>query len=46
MSAKNKALKKKVGSFERMNKERRHQGHKPVKDRASKGIYDFLDKFD
>lgn len=40
------ALKKKKGSFERMNEERKHQGHKPKTDRASKGLYGFLDKFD
>lgn len=45
--AKTKALSKKAGSsFERMNKERKAQGYAPKKDGASKGLYDFLDKFD
>lgn len=43
--AKSKALQAKVGSsFDRMNKERKSQGYRPVKDRATKGLYEFLDK--
>lgn len=33
-------------SFSRMNSERKKQGYAPKKDRATKGLYDFLDKFD
>lgn len=43
--AKTKALGKKKGSFERINAERKRQGYKPTKDRATKGLYDFLDKY-
>lgn len=47
MSAVKKFIKKaKIGSFERMNKERKSQGYKAKKDRASKGMYDFFDKYD
>lgn len=51
-SSKTKALKGKAGelhkrasegSFARMNKERKAQGFKPKTDRATKGLYDFLD---
>ncbi len=42
--AKAKALKKK-SSTEYINEERKRQGYKPKKfDRATKGLYDFLDK--
>ena len=41
-----KEMAKKMSSFERINKERKSQGYKPNTDRATKGLYDFLDKFD
>jgi len=44
LAPKSAALTKKVGSFERMNAERKRQGYKPKTDRATKGLYDFLDK--
>ena len=45
-SSKSKALKSKTGSFDKMNAERKSQGYKPKSDRATKGMYDFFDKFD
>lgn len=39
-----KSVKHKKGSFEKMNAERKRQGYKPIRDRASKGLYEFLDK--
>ncbi len=39
-----KKIAKKGGSFEKMNAERKRQGYKPKTDRATKGLYDFLDK--
>lgn len=38
-------LTKAKSSFHRMNAERKRQGYKPKTDRASKGLYDFLDKY-
>ncbi len=37
---------KALDSFGKMNAERKRQGHKPKTDRASKGLYDFLDKYE
>lgn len=45
-AAKSKALQGKKSSFESMNKARKAHGVAPKKDRATKGLYDFLDKFD
>lgn len=36
----------KDSSYSRMNSERKRQGYAPKKDRASKGLYDFLDKYE
>lgn len=44
--AKSSALKSKTGSFDKMNAERKSQGYKPKTDRATKGMYDFFDKYD
>lgn len=42
-----KALGKKMSSTAGINKARKEQGYKPKKfDRATKGMYDFLDKYD
>lgn len=45
-SSKSKALKSKTGSFDKMNAERKNQGYKPKTDGATKGMYDFFDKYD
>ena len=37
---------KKTNSYEKMNQERKKQGYKKKSDRASRGLYDFLDRFD
>lgn len=46
-SAKSKAIGKKIGSIEGINKARKEQGYKPKKfDAASRGLHSFLDKYD
>jgi hypothetical protein len=47
MTAHNKALGRKMSSTDAINKERKRQGYKVKKfDRATKGLHDFLDKYD